>query len=246
MSDSLVTTRDITQIQNKFSFKPQQELVGYMNTFNTESQVVAIGSTASDVKSTGGKNMVINGQPIVAAADEIDISADTTEVTKTAWAGATAYVYNDIRWHKSKRIRCTLAHTSVTDANQTPEVPGNEPFKSGSWAGFWEVAPHAAVNASGKSITTLTDQWFVVTAMEDGQLSVWIAGDEVLTTTGARFEMPQVDPKTYCPVGILHIKNASASPFVVGTTLLSAASITDTFMQLTGGLLPMSDNWDSN
>jgi hypothetical protein len=249
MANSLVTVRKIEQIEKKFGHKPMQNLVSAMNTFNCESQTVAIDSVPANIKATGTKAMIINGQPIVATADTgTDISASTVEVTKTAWAGATAYVFGDIRWYGTAqiRLRCTLAHTSVTNLLDTPEAPANEPFVSALWDTKWEIAPHTAVNAVGASITKDYDQWFLVTASQAGVLTEWVAGDEVLTSTGAKFEMPQVDLKLYCPVALLHILNATSAAFVVGTTDLDTGSITDTFIQLTGGLMAMSENWDVN
>lgn len=224
--------------KKKFSYKAMQELVGYLGTFNCESQVVAIDSSTEDIKTTGTKAALLNGQPIIVAADtDFDLGTEHDEEDLTAWATSTAYTLGKIRSHLGIRIRCIQAHTSST---------ATKPFASDSWEQYWEVAPHDAESAVGASITKAYEQWFLVTAEDDGTLGVWQAGPEVKSTTGAECKIPQYDYKKYIPIGLLHVKNATGSPFVMGTTGLDTASVTDTFVQLTGPVLPHPDNWDVN
>lgn len=227
---------DVTQnIKNKFSFKPMQVLAAYLGTFNCESQVIAIDANTEDIQSTGTKLAMINGQPEKIEVDAaLDISGDT-EGTLTAWADDTSYSVGDVRSKGGQRWRCIAAHTS--DSDNKPNGPTGDTY--------WEEQMHSATNASGTSISAGYDQWLLVTAKAGGTLTVWEAGDEA-TTGNAVCKVPLYDPKLYVPIGFLHIANGTSSAFVVGTTGLDTASVTDTFVQVTGPVFPHEDNFDRN
>lgn len=234
-----------TDVSKGFSHKRMKQVMEYLSTYNMESQVLAIDANTENIQTTGTAAAWINGQPCAPAQDAaLDISG-CTEGTLTAWATAQSYSVGDVReGADGKRYVCILAHTSRDDSDS--DYINNEPGSSDNWARFWEQRDHNATNASGTSITSLYEQWFVALAKKDGVISLWEAGDEAASTTGAECKIPQFDPKTYVAIGLLHIKNATGSAFVVGTTGLDAASVTDTFIQITGPVFPHPDNWDTN
>jgi hypothetical protein len=231
---------DVTKdLRKNFSYKGMQELMGYLSTFNCESQTLAVDANANDIQTTGTKMMFINGQPEVCEADAaLDISADTTEVTQTAWATATAYsTVGTVRWNKDGvRYRSIAAHTSSVN---------DEPGYGQNWETYWELAPHGAVNAVGATIAASYDRWFMVTAQADGTITMWLAGDAAATGY-AKCVIPQYDHKIYCPIGFIHVANGTSSAFTVGTTSFSASSVTTTFMDVTGPVFPDLANWDKN
>ena len=233
----------------QFSYKPMKSLMEYLSTYNMESQALALDSGATnDIATTGTALAFINGQPVVLASETgLDISACTAG-TETAWAVDTAYVIGDVVQNShGVRYMCRLAHTSKdgTDSDYT----NNEPGKSDNSDRWWEQRDHAAVNASGTSITHDYEQWFLVTAIIDGTLQIWEAGDEATIVLGAECKIPQFDPKVYVAIGLIHITSLvdAETAFVVGTTSLAETSCVDTFIQLTGGpIFPHPDNWDKN
>jgi len=236
-----------TKPSRLFSYKNMKNLMEYLSTYNMESQAVAIDGNAEDIQTTGTGMAMLNGQPVILAEDAaLDISA-CTEGTLTAWASATAYVVGDIRKNTSDmRFVCILAHTS-RDGSDSDYI-NNEPGKSDNSARFWEQRDHSAVNASGTVITDDYEQWFLILAKKDGVISLWEAGDQAITTTGAECKIPQFDPKTYVAIGLLHILAAvdAGTDFTVGTTSLAEATCVDTFLNLTGPVFPNVDNWDAN
>ncbi|MCK4791991.1 MAG: hypothetical protein KAV87_50125 [Desulfobacteraceae bacterium] len=236
-----------TDFENKFSFKNMQTLMSYLSTYNMTSQAVAIDANAENIQTTGTGIAMINGQPVTIAEDAaLDISA-CTEGTETAWAKDTSYSVGDVRKDsKDMRYLCILAHTSRDDSDSN-EI-NNEPGSSDNWARYWEQRDHDAVNASGTVITDDYQQWFLILAKKDGTISLWEAGDQAITTTGAECKIPQFDAKTYVAIGLLHILAAidAGTDFTVGTSELSAATCVDTFINLTGPVFPHPDNWDKN
>ena len=235
-----------TDPAKRFSYKGMKNLMEYLSTYNMESQTFAIDANTEDVQTTGTGMAMINGQPVTLAADAaLDISADT-EGTETAWATGTSYSVGDVRKNGSADTRyvCILAHTSRD--NSDSDYICNEPGEADNWERWWEQRDHNATNASGASITAAYEQWFLCLAKKDGTISLWTAGDEAISTTGAECKLPQFDSKTYVAIGLLHVKNATSSAFVLGTTGLDTSSVTDTFLQLTGPIFPSPDNWDTN
>lgn len=235
-----------TDVAKRFSYKGMKSLMEYLSTYNMETQAFAIDANAENVQTTGSAMAMLNGQPVTLAEDAaLDISA-CTEGTETAWATATSYAVGAVvkNGGSDTRYVCILAHTSRDDSNS--DYICNEPGNSDNWARFWEQRDHKAVNASGTVITTAYEQWFIALAKKDGTISLWEAGDQALSTTGAECKIPQFDAKIYVPIGLLHILNATGSNFTVGTTELSTANVTDTFIQLTGPVFPHPDNWDAN
>lgn len=236
-----------TDFAEKFSFKNMKILMEFLSTYNMESQAVAIDANAMDIQTTGTAIAFINGQPVTIAEDAaLDISADT-EGDETAWAKDTVYAVGDVRKDsKDMRYLCVLAHTSRdgSDSNYINNQPGN----SDNWARYWEQRDHDAVNASGTIITDDYQQWFIILAKKDGTISLWEAGDQAITTTGAECKIPFFDSKTYVAIGLLHILAAvdAGTDFVVGTTSLAEATCIDTFINLTGPVFPHPDNWDKN
>lgn len=233
---AVTTTPSYTQnLRKKFSYKAAQEMMSYLGTFNCESQTVAKHSSNVDIKSTGTKAAFINGQPVTLEVDAaMDISADTTETTLTAWATATAYTAGNIRQATDgSRMRCILAHTSSAD---------DEPHKGYNWETYWEDAPHGATNAAGATVGASTSRWFMVTAQHDGTLNVWTAGDAAADGSEV-CKVPQYDAKLYCPVAFMHVNAAAA--FTMGTTTQSSSNVV-TYLQVTGPVFPHEDNWDAN
>lgn len=229
------------QLKRKFSFKAMREFMAYSATQNCETQAFAADAgTKIDLQTTGGKLMMINGQPIVNIADAVmTIAGDTTEVTKTAWATATSYSVGNVRWdgEDETRFLCIKAHTSSAD---------NRPILSDNWTEYWEKAPHEATNATATSLAAGYDQWFMGTVNKAGTIQIWKAGDAALVDTSV-CKVPQYDPKTYCVVGFLSLQNKTASAIVLGVaSLLSSASIVATFTNVTGPVYPHPDNWVSN
>ena len=226
-------------LKDKFSWKNMKSLMEYIGTYNSGSQAFAIDANTNDIQDTGQALCFFEGEPHILDVDAaLDISADT-EGTLTAWATATSYtlgqfIKDDSNY--SKRYLCIQAHTSDST---------NKPGDSEDSDLYWEQRDHEAVNAVGTSITKDYDQWFMATVKRDGTLTLWKAGVEA-AHDNAICVVPQYDPKTYCVIGFLHIANETSSAFVVGTTGLDTASVTDTFLQACGPVFPHSDNWDAN
>lgn len=226
------------ELENKFAYRPMQNLMAYLATYNANTQTLAIDATPADIQTTGLGLCFFEGDPHALPADAaLDISA-CTEGTLTAWATATSYTLGTSVIKNKDEIRyfCILSHTSSAD---------DEPGYGMDTDTYWEARPHSATNASGTSIAAGKDQWFMATAKRDGTLTLWEAGDAATHDT-AICEVPHYDPKIYCAVGFLHIANETASAFVVGTTDLDTGSVTDTFIQAIGPVFPHQDNWDQN
>ena len=223
------------QPEKQFSYNAMKEYCKYLNTANLETAAIAASGTVA-IASTAGKGVMINGQVMKSTADAEMLIASSTAETNTAWATATAYTVGLIRTNEGYRLRCISAHTSTAD---------DEPLVGYDWDTKWEVAPHGAVNAAGTSITASYDQWFLVTAIADGTLQIWEAGDEAATGY-AEMKMPQFDPKLYVALGAIHIANGSSAAFVVGTTSWATGSVTETYVQITGPVFPHADNMDKN
>jgi hypothetical protein len=220
-----------------FGYKAMKEMAKYLNTYNIATQAVAIhGTNAENIKSTGGGGIVINGNFAACAVDaELDIATDT-EGTETAWATATGYSAGDIRANsKGIRFRCVLAHTSSST---------DEPGLSENSDMYWEEAPNDAVNAVGAVVSASGyERWVLITAKSDGTLTMWLAGDQALTSAGAQLKIPQYDPLVYCPVAVALIAKDDAGDLTIGTTALTGDI---TFYQLTGPVMPHPDNIDNN
>lgn len=218
------------------SFAPMQKILQYLNTYNCESQVVAVDANAYDIQSTGTKLAIINGQPeVIEVDDPLDVSAETSEVSLTAWATATAYSLGDIRQAANgTRIRCIQAHTSSAD---------DEPFVGPDYDQYWEVAPHEAENASGWSIADGYAAWMLVTAKADGSMQLWKASD-VTSGTTAEFKCPVYDPKLYVAIGaILYANSAGDSAAdVIGNSTTCDFSTYGTIVQIVGPMIPHPDN----
>lgn len=239
---------DVTQnIQKKFSFKNMQELMNSLKTFNCESQAVAFHGTATDLKSTGTKGAFINGQIEVLEADtKLDLGGDDAVAAPTAWATATAYTLGNIRAAANGiRIRCIDAHTSLSVATETLPGTAIEPFITANWDQYWEIAPNGAVDASSDSIAALSERWYMITANAAGAMQIWEAGDVALNSAGAVLKVPQTDPKLYVPVALMLVYNSTSSAIVLGTVNLSSGATT-VITNVTGQVLPHSDNWDKN
>ncbi len=234
-------------IGKQFNHKAMKSVMEYLSTYNMESQVVTIDGTANDITNTGGAAAWFCGQPVaLAQCDPLDISACTAG-TETAWATATAYVIGSVIKNSFDiRYMCIKAHTS-RDGSDSDYIC-NEPGKSDTSENYWEQRDHKAVNASGTSITHDYDQWFLITAIIDGTMQIWEAGDEATAVLGAECKIPQYDPKTYCPIALLHLVGEvdGGTAFVVGDDDLDETSVVDTFIQLTGPVFPHPDNWDKN
>lgn len=237
-------------LREKFSFKNMRELMGYLSTFNCETQTLAIDGSAENIQTTGTHLVMINGQPCYLAADAaMDISADDDEDTLTAWATATSYSVGDIRTNggESTRYRCILAHTSRNDSDS--DYVNNEPGSADNWQRFWEKAPHGASHGADAVIEDDEEQWFMVTAQKDGTLNLWQAGDAADISSGAECKTPQYDAKLYCPIGFMHVKNETGVDFTMGTTDLNdstGSNITTTFMDVTGPVFPHPSNWNAS
>ena len=82
-----------------------------------------------------------------------------------------------------------------------------------------------------ETVTTLTTAVFLISVDADLTISI-VKCEEVLNTAiaaGGQVIQWPVGAEDTCPVGAIKIKNASASVFTCGTTVLSAANITDTY-----------------
>ena len=234
-----------TPIGAPFSFKAMKSFMEYLSTYNTATQAVAVNGTLN-MQTTGTALAILNGQPTTLAADTTLTIATCTEGTLTDWATATSYAIGDVAGGLKDGLRyvCTEAHTSRD--NTSDLYINNEPGSSDNWANYWEQRDHNATNAAGTTMTTLSDQWFLILAKKDGVISVWEAGDEALTSLGVECKIPQFDPKVYVPIGLLHVANGSASDFTIGTTTWATGSVTETYIQLSGPIFPHPDNWDKN
>ena len=240
----LTSINVVQELNEKFSHRAAQTLMDYLKTYNCESQVVAAEGTVG-IQSTATKAVMLNGQPLKLTVDaQMLIASSTDERSLTAWAVTTAYTVGNIRENSAGlRFRCIEAHTSRDGSDS--DFINNEPGKSDNWAKYWEQADHDATNARGTSITASYDQWFLITAIADGTLQIWEAGDEAATGY-AEVKIPMFDAKLYIPIGMVHIANGSASEFVVGTTSWATGSVVETYLQLTGPIFPHVDNWDRN
>ena len=247
---SLTTVNPAQDLAKKFSFKNMKVMMDFLNTRNCESQVVYFHTTSEEnLISTGTKAVILNGQPMYLAADtDADISECTTETTdgRTDWETAQSYTAGEILMNGGIRYRCILAHTSRDNSDSTYVC--NEPGVSDIWTKYWEIRPHTAVNASGTVIEDDYDQWFLVTAIADGTLQIWEAGDAAANGT-AECKVPLFDPKTYIPLAFVHVENETGTDFTVGTTDFDDATsdgVTTTWLQITGPVFPHPDNWDQN
>ena len=230
MAVTATTLKREGSLKKLFSDKITRLIMGYMATYNMEDQILAIDATPADIQVTGTGSKMVNGMPIANIADAaLDISTDTEGVSITKWATATAYTINNIRLNRDgDRFRCILAHTSSAD---------DQPGYGINWEVNWEVSHHEAVNATGSVISaTGYSRWFMVTVKNDGQATVWLAGDEALDGY-EELKVPVYDPKEYCVVGFIHI-NAS-SEHTMGTTTLATVG---TFFQHMGFCFPSEED----
>ena len=234
-------------IGKQFNHKAMKSVMEYLSTYNMESQQVATDGTANDITNTGAAAAWFCGQPVaLAQCDPLDIS-ECTAGTETAWASGTSYAIGGVVANSfGVRYMCILAHTS-RDGSDSDYI-NNEPGKSDNSERYWEQRDHNAVNASGTSVTHDYDQWFLITAIIDGTMQIWEAGDEATIVLGAECKIPQYDPKVYIPIALLHISSLldAETAVVIGTTNLASISTIDTYIQLTGPVFPHPDNWDKN
>ena len=252
---SLYTVNPAQDLASIFSFKNMKTLMDFLNTRVSEETTLAIDANANDIQNAADCAAILNGQPIFLADDAaLDISASTEETAAWkvtyAWATGQSYSAGDIYFNGGVRYRCIETHTSRD--NTSDLYIANEPGVSDIWTRYWEVRPHDAVNASGTSIADDYDQWFLVTSTGSSgtvaTLQMWEAGDEG-TIGAAECKVPLFDPKTYIPIGFIHVVNETAAAFVVGTTDFDAATgdgVTTTFLDLVGPLFPHADNWPSS
>jgi len=234
---AVTLTTYTNELENKFGYRPMQNLMAYLATYNANTQTLAIDANTNDIQTTGTGLCFFEGDPHILPADAaLDISA-CTEGTESAWATATSYTLGtSVVTNDSVRYLCIQTHTSAA---------ATEPGTGENWVEYWEARKHGATNASGTSIAAGYDQWFMATAKRDGTITLWESGDAALHDN-AVCKVPHYDPKIYCVVGFLHIANETASAFVVGTTGLDTGSVTDTFIQAIGPVFPHKDNWDAN
>lgn len=216
---------------DKFGYIHMKNLVSYMLTRNHESQTIAIDGNSNDIQSTGTKGVMLNGENLILPVDAAyDISA---ELPYAAWATATAYTtagaVSEVTHIDPDGILrhyvCISAHTSGTY--------DDEPMVGAVWETYWRELKKWAVAAVADVITTGTDRDYLVCAMYDGTLRIFKAYN-----SAGSLQIPAYDPTRYVAVGLLNIANATGSAFTVGTTGLDTASVTDTFIQLTGTILP--------
>jgi hypothetical protein len=216
-------------LRKMFNYKPMRMIMGYLSTYNMETQAVAIDANAEDIQTTGTGAAIINGTPVVLAEDPALVILSDTEGTLAAWATATSYSVDDLRKNKDeKRFRCILAHTSSA---------ATQPMYGESWETYWEVQHHEAVNAAGDVITGAGySKYYMITAKLDGTITLWICGDEGLD--GAEvMKVPVYDYKEYVVIGFLHVNAAAAH--TMGTTALTTVG---TFFDAIGPVFPHPDN----
>lgn len=84
-------------------------------------------------------------------------------------------------------------------------------------------------NAAGVTIPTLSQAYIVFTADASGNIYGYL-GEIVLNTQTAR--RPRLDLSAECAWAECLLTNATASPFVIGTTALDTSDITDAFADL--------------
>lgn len=248
---SLTTVNKAQTFDDKFSFKNMKSFVEYLTTRACKSVAQTLNASQEEnLKNTANVTAFLCGQPFYLEDEtELDISACTAG-TETAWASGTSYTAGDVvkNGNNDDRYFCILAHDGAD--NSDSDVKCNEPGESDSWARYWEQRKHTAVNAAGTSITKKYEQWFLITAIEDGTNQIWESGDEAVTATAtAECKVPWFDPKTYVPVAFVHVVNATSSALVIGTATtgdFNLSSVTSTFLNLTVPVFPHPDYWDKN
>jgi len=215
---------------DRYSSEPMQEYMRYALTHACGAATIAIDAVASDIQSSGGELMFINGFPYLDAGDAAyDISAELPYAT---WAVDTAYTTmgtaSEVVGSDGNHYVCILAHTSAV---------ANEPGVGTTWATYWKQLKRWAKAAAGDILPDGYSRYYLVCTLYDGTLRIFNAYDPENPNSGV-LHIPWYDPERYCPLGFLLVANASAANFILGTTLLSAAGITDTYIDVIGRVYP--------
>lgn len=218
-------------ILNLFFSKNFQNLVKYLLSFNCETQVVALDSNANDLQTTGTKGAMLNGKPVVLAADAAyDISA---EPAYAAWASGQSYTLNtEVYDSDGKHWVCVQAHTSAAANHPLADVAG----------AYWKRLDKWAKDGVGDVIAQDKQGHWLVCALSDGTIrafTAYVPGTEAAATP---IVIPAFDPERYVPVGLVSVVPTSGS-FTLGTTAMTSIS---TIIQLTGPVFPDASNFDKN
>jgi len=134
-----------------FDFAPAKQLAAYLNTYNQESQALAVAGV--DPVTTGTKKMVIDGVPITCPAeDDADwssvLAADLVQGDAKGVVVPTAYSQWPIVFADSDgRLRIDLAGDMALDAEVELKIPLYDPT-------VWCPIALMLVNSTGATLGT--------------------------------------------------------------------------------------------
>ena len=236
-------------LSSTFSYKVMAEMARYQGTFCPADISLALNSGGTEnIDHTGNQVAMFDGDPVTLAADAaLDISGEANE-SVTAWANNTSYTFNFLaptirsaNMPEGDNVRLRLKDGQTHTSNSINDQPGS----GEKWEDKWIREPHAAATAAGATVNNGNSRTFLVLSQRDGTLSTHLAGnDSVRTTTD--FKLPQFDPYTYCPVGLIHVDNTDPSnDFTMGTTDLATTNLTNmnvTISKLFAPVFPHPDN----
>lgn len=231
--------------EGRFNHKAMREVMSYLLTQNMESQTFAIDGTAQDVQSTGTKGVIINGTPLVLAADgAYDISA---ELPYADWAVSTAYTTAGILSEvvqDGRHFVCILAHTSYAydhTSSSCVMASSNQPLHGATWQTYWRELDVWAEAGVGNSIAQDMVGYYLCCALADGTLRLFKAYNGTATAT-TTIVIPAFDPTRYVAIGLLKVSPTSGA-HILGTTVLTTVGV---FTDLTGPVFPDVTTSDKN
>lgn len=229
----------INNWEKLFSYTPMRDIMGYLLSMNMEDQTIAVDSNAYDIQSTGAKSMMINGEPMLCAADAaLDISA---EPPYAAWAAGASYTTQGVLSEVTKEGRhfvCILAHTASVAGKSDDEIR-NEPLIGAEWETYWRELKKWAVTGNLDSVADGTTKWYLVCAMIDGTLRIFKAYDTV-NAHSTVISIPAYDPTRYCPVALVAYANTTGdtNADVIGAAATCDFGTYGVFKKLTGPIIP--------
>ena len=225
-----------TEFGSKFSFRPMQDLAGFIRSMNMATQAFAIDANAENVQSTGTAACVVNGVPVASltADAELDVSAD---LQLSVWLTATAYTSADMRYVEDAQgnkqyYRCIASHTSSASLK-----PGQKDSINTTWRDYWTPSSQTAVAAVGNSIAQDDTYNYLCLATALGILTLVKADDG-----SGNLQIPNFEPEMFVAIGYLTVTPTSGA-HVLGTTVLTTVG---TFTQIIGPAMPQGSAIDKN
>jgi hypothetical protein len=233
-------------LSSAFSFKVSQMMARYRVTYSQASQGLAIDNAdGGSIQTTGLVPAFFDGDHIAdLPADAAKNATNSANETVTAWANNTSYTLNTVapvirseNSSKGSNIRFRLLKTHTSN-----EVV-NKPHQGSNWDEYWVEEPHSAVTAKGSIIGYGNTRQVLVLANRAGELETVLCGGQTNAAVASNFRVPQFDPHTYCPVGLLDINyHHTSGSWTFGTDNFNATNCTTEYIDLVRPLYPHIDN----